>query len=286
LLQPGEIQLVPSADVLNPTVNNLDLRYRSLAQVKARTQVNIALLTPKDAVNTSTLTNLCYLQKSVTALYPNMLVTEIEQLSSLKNVDNLDCDLLYLKSQELLTLPEDEIDNLQQYLATGAVLLVEASEIDANIVELSAVKQQLQTAIANLTQDSDIAQIRQELENELKAIETNIAEQLSEISLPIRDFAQRVGIEVTNSNIISRNHPLRHEPFLFAQLPIVKGHPMQLFNWGGIVFAIGSLSSAWGIDDALSLSRESIRTAQEMGINILHFAWRRHQLTQLQQVKS
>ncbi|MFO0171561.1 MAG: hypothetical protein ACK51W_03605 [Aphanizomenon sp.] len=52
-------------------------------------------------------------------------------------------------------------------------------------------------------------------------------------------------------------------------------------NCEGIIVVIGNLSSAWGLNGNLSLSRETIRSAQEMGMNILHFAWRRRELTQL-----
>jgi hypothetical protein len=44
---------------------------------------------------------------------------------------------------------------------------------------------------------------------------------------------------------------------------------------------VGDLSSAWGLDPDLSLSRADIRTAQELGINILHFAWKRRSMMQL-----
>jgi hypothetical protein len=70
---------------------------------------------------------------------------------------------------------------------------------------------------------------------------------------------------------------------LFAALPTINYQPIQILVGGGIIVTIGNLSSAWGLDEELSYSRETIRTAQEMGINILHFAWRRRQLTQLQQ---
>jgi hypothetical protein len=39
------------------------------------------------------------------------------------------------------------------------------------------------------------------------------------------------------------------------------------------------LSNAWGLDDG-SLDRNDIRTAQELGINFLHFALRRRQMVQ------
>jgi hypothetical protein len=54
-----------------------------------------------------------------------------------------------------------------------------------------------------------------------------------------------------------------------------------VLNCEGIIVVIGNLSSAWGLNGNLSLSRETIRSAQEMGMNILHFAWRRRELTQL-----
>lgn len=72
--------------------------------------------------------------------------------------------------------------------------------------------------------------------------------------------------------------PLRTQPFLFAVLPTI-GQPIQLWQGGGIVLVQGSLSAAWGISQPHL--REEIRSAQELGINILHFAWKRRHLTQL-----
>jgi hypothetical protein len=50
---------------------------------------------------------------------------------------------------------------------------------------------------------------------------------------------------------------------------------------GGVIIVIGHLLSACGLHLNRSVSRETIRTAQEMGINILHYAWRRRQITYL-----
>ena len=79
---------------------------------------------------------------------------------------------------------------------------------------------------------------------------------------------------------LSRNHPLRTQPFLFATLPNINQSPMQIWQGGGIILVTGILSNAWGLDDEL-LNRNDIRTAQELGINILHFALRRRQIMQL-----
>ena len=56
---------------------------------------------------------------------------------------------------------------------------------------------------------------------------------------------------------------------------------MKILAKGGIVIIIGNLSSVWEFNPELALPRETIRNAQEMTINILHFAWRRRQMTQL-----
>lgn len=81
---------------------------------------------------------------------------------------------------------------------------------------------------------------------------------------------------------LRRDHPLRTRPFLFAALPLVNQQMIQLLSGGGLILAIGDLASAWGLDEGLNLSRVTIRTAQELGVNILHYAWKRRQLMNLQ----
>jgi hypothetical protein len=81
----------------------------------------------------------------------------------------------------------------------------------------------------------------------------------------------------------SRRNPLRTKPFLFAALPIINQQTIRVLIGGGIILIVGDLASAWGLDGELSLPRLVIRTAQELGINILHYAWKRRQLTGLQQ---
>jgi hypothetical protein len=80
-----------------------------------------------------------------------------------------------------------------------------------------------------------------------------------------------------------RHHPIRTCPFLFSALPLVHQQPIQVFSSSGIVLIQGDIASAWGLDDNLSVSRVVLRTAQEFGINLLHYAWQRRQLTGLQQ---
>ncbi len=82
---------------------------------------------------------------------------------------------------------------------------------------------------------------------------------------------------------VQRSHPLRTKPFLFSALPIINQQLIQLFLGGGIILVVGDLASAWGIDSEFNLPRLTIRTAQELGINILNYAWKRRQLIGLQQ---
>jgi hypothetical protein len=99
----------------------------------------------------------------------------------------------------------------------------------------------------------------------------------------VMDLTDKFETPLEDLRKLDRNHPLRTQPFLFAALPILNQKPLQILVAGGIVLVIGDLSAAWGLDERLALPRETIRTAQELGINILHFAWSRRQMTQLLQ---
>lgn len=90
-----------------------------------------------------------------------------------------------------------------------------------------------------------------------------------------------LGTPIQELKRLERHHPLRTQPFLFSTLPQINQEQIQLGYGGGIVLIIGELSAAWGLDERLLLPRETIRTAQEFGINLLHFAWRRRQMMNL-----
>lgn len=57
---------------------------------------------------------------------------------------------------------------------------------------------------------------------------------------------------------------------------------LQILSGGGIILLIGNLAALWGLDETLNISRTELRTAQELGINFLHFAWKRRQMIDLQ----
>lgn len=290
LLEPGSVQLERSTDVFFPGVNNLDLRYRLQPRVRSQGVVRVAQVTQNNSKeNAKIVSNLSFLLQSVAALYPALQVSEeVGQVTFQPRAEGVnvpDYDLLYLTYQQLFSLRESEIETVRQYCQTGGVLLVEVSPKEINIQELNLVKQQLQEAIEALEGEDELAEIKTQLETELKAVEADLAKTISESSLKFKELSQQIGTFPDSSGHLSHTHPLRTKPFLFGQFPTINKQPTQLFNWGGIVFVVGDLSKAWGLDEQLLLPREIIRNAQEMGINILHFAWRKHQLTQLQELQ-
>ncbi len=127
---------------------------------------------------------------------------------------------------------------------------------------------------------------------ELKALETYVKSggillvdapsDATELIKSVQALAVQLKTPLKPLEQLRRDHPLRTRPFLFAALPLVNQQIVQLQVGGGLILTIGNLASAWGLDEDLSLSRVTIRTAQELGVNILHYAWKRRQLIELQ----
>lgn len=106
--------------------------------------------------------------------------------------------------------------------------------------------------------------------------------QSTELIQSVQALAQHLQTPLKSLQESRRDHPLRIKPFLFSALPMMDGTRIQLLSGGGIILAIGNLGGLWGLDEELKRSRTEIRTAQELGINILHFAWKRKQTIDLQ----
>ncbi|MCT7954486.1 hypothetical protein [Laspinema palackyanum] len=312
LLQPGEVELAIALDAWFPGVNHLDLRYRPQANARTQAVVRLAQVvknTPEDA---QIYANLAYLSQAIAGLYPVWQgFNEIGQftLNSPSEINDLvTYDVLYFKTQPSLSLTPGEFDILQQYIEMGGVLLVEASIKGTKVEELIGLQYQLQEAIARLemslslpTDPNEISgktpagsrdeyranhlEIKKSLEEELISIKNALSEEINTLSSAFKKFARDLGLPLEDLDTLSRNHPLRTQPFLFSALPTVNGQALKILAGGGIIILIGSLSAAWGLDEKLSLGRETIRTAQEIGINILHYARTRRKLTQLQKAK-
>lgn len=290
LLTPNAIELKNPTDVFFPPNNSLDLRYRNPVRSRPQAVVRVAQINPSLSADPQSLSNLSYLLQSVAALYP-----ALEGADEVGQVDlqpgergkkiKLDYDLLYLKYPVSRSL-KLQWEALQQYLQAGGVLLVEASLEEKSIKELIALEQELKIAVtdlkltANTAEDTELASMRQDLEAQLEGVKADIDENIRNLALLSQGFAQNIGTSLTSLKQLDRHHPLRTKPFLFSALPSINAQSIEILVGGGIVFVIGNLSSAWGLDEELSFPRETIRTAQEIGINILHFAWRRRQMMQ------
>lgn len=234
LLQPGQVEITPSADVFFPGYNNIDLRYRRLAQSRPQSIVRVAQVNCSDPDCARNFFQVPYLLQAVEGLYPPLRAAE--ELGQVGFDDRMqDFDLLYLTGKQAFDINSHELESLKGYLNSGGVLLVDAPvDADPLIARTQALAQQLGTPLR-----------------------------------PLEEWR--------------KDHPLRMKPFLFAALPIIERQPIRLLTNGGIILIVGDLASAWGLDPALSLPRITIRTAQELGVNILQFAWKSRQLIGLHQ---
>ena len=299
-LQPGVVSLNHPKDVFFPGDNTLDLRYRPQAQARSRTIVRVAQVTHQNSeTNEYILGSLSNLLQSVTGLYPVLQAAlEPGQLTLQPEAETnlLSYDLLYLTRQQFLLLEEPELNALKKYVQSGGVLLIEASTKGTRIDALRAVKKELQEVLvasrsevlvqkqlvrpSASAEEAELEKIRQELQAELEAIKADLEAQTHEHCVECKNFAQQLATPLEE---LSRTHPLRTQPFLFSSLPCLNDQPIQLLTGGGVVLIVGDLSFAWGLDEELALTRSTIREVQELGINILHFAWRRRQMIQLLQ---
>ncbi len=249
LLAPGagqaqELTLENPTDVFFPGYNTLDLRYRSQARSRPQAVVRVAQVNHgEEKEKQESLSNLSYLLQSVASLYPALQGdTEVGQL--------------ILQHGR----PGVSLQDASKGSGYELLYLTGRQPFGPNDRQLEALKNYLDAGGVLLV--------------EAPTGDTALADS-------IKAIAQTLGTPLLDWRNLSRNHPLRTQPFLFAALPSFNQQPIHLLYGGGIVLVLGNLSAAWGLDEQLSLSRENIRTAQELGINILHFAWRRRQLTQL-----
>ena len=234
LLQAGPVSITQPIDVFFPGYNNIDLRYRTQAQVRPQAIVRMAQVNHSDPECARSFFNLPYLLQAVEALYPPLRgIDEVGQVTLEENIHEY--DLLYLTGKQALSLNSLEFEALKSYLSAGGALVVDAPLDGTNLIESTQ----------------------------------SLAQQLDYLLKPLEE--------------LRRDHPLRTRPFLFAAMPMVNQQLIRLLTGGGIILIVGDLAAAWGPDQALTLSRVTIRTAQELGINILQYAWRRRQLIGLQQ---
>ncbi len=286
-LEPGEVTIQVAENVYEPGINTLDFRYRAFVQVRPWGMVQMGQIrsgTPGDEAIAQHLTQL---MEATDALFPslrgNPQVTGIP-LDAIAPAPAPDVDMLYLPYHTLQDLTSAHTKSFKAFLQGGSTLMVVAGTEAARLGQLKQIKQELTDALAQLDPALD-PQDFQNVQSEIAAYAAEIKQVIQDFGTAIARFAKAMDYPISGGRL-DPTHPIRRYPFLFSALPEVDGQSITLFNWGGIVMIVGDLPSAWGLDEQSTQSRESIRSAQELGINLLHFAWRRRHMMRLQSTPS
>lgn len=298
-LTQDPVTLAIASNVCFPQANQLDLRYRPQARSRSQATVHLAQILLNSPEDEQIHSDLTYLNQAIAALYsPWQGSDNVRQFNLNTAIDIREMiayDILFLKSYPSRSLTPQTMYSLQQYIAMGGVLVVERVIEGEKVEELMELQQQLYEAIARLNKMISLAptadnqefltdqmQIKQSLQEELVAVEETLHQEIRTLATEFQTLAEWSGETLKDITELSPHHPLKTQPFLFSALPSIQDKPLKLFLSNGIILIIGDLSPAWGINRHLCLPRETIRTAQEMGINIVHYAHQRRTLTQLQ----
>lgn len=284
--------LSPAADVYQPSPNSLDHRYRQPITLRPPKSVRVAHIKTDTAYSQAIEQGLTLLLQSTDALYPALQPTTMPQVIPkrkwLTGGELNRCDLIVCPHEQVSRLIESNarVKTLQNFLLGGSVLCISADILKTPLAKLHTVSEELSAALRDLdsSPEENIA-YKDSLLAEVEATKTEITRQVQACCRPVVQLAAKMNYPIKRFNPLRKNHPLLSEPFLFAQPPKIGRQPTYVFCWGGLVLIISNLANAWQLDERLSLSRRNIRTTQEWGINLLHYAWRHHHLTQLQSAK-
>ena len=295
-----------ATNVLRPGPQDLDLRHRQRVQLRSQQPVQVGLISQQQ--DTPLYHRLTALLKSVAGLYPSLTgpttIQAIALVEDERSTPTQDDEtsaqsqlpaaaLLVLPYAEAIALTEAEIERLHTYVTHGSTLLIEyADNLDSlsHIQELCTVRAELQTAIDDLQSvenDTELGKMRQSLLREQQACESALEAQFSAIRQPIQQWGQVVSAwEETLSPppLDPLTTDFTQTPFLFDELPELPTGAIHLMIWDNVVLAVGSFSAAWTRQQfERSLPRSTLRSAQELGINILYQASLRQQMVRAQQ---
>ncbi|MBE7385037.1 MAG: hypothetical protein F6J95_026950 [Leptolyngbya sp. SIO1E4] len=284
-LSAGAETLTIAKNVFFPEPNSLDLNHRCSICSRAEGEVSVAQLINPAAPNAEASKGLTHLLKAVNVLYPALRGEPPIAAVPLDTPGGSglgDRDLLYLPYALLSHLSVTVQSMLKDFVRAGGTVLIALDEEDARQEELASIRRELLEALTDTENDPSLAVATGSVRAEIAAIEAEMAQFVEALRQSMLPLAKQLALSLPGDGAISIDHPLRTTPFLFGGWPVVAGHPIQLFCWGSILLLVGPLPQIWGPDSTRVRSRETIRTAHEMGINLLHYAWRRRQLIQLQ----
>jgi len=285
-LMPGDVVVRSPQNPFSPTPNDLDLRHRPWIQPRPKGELRLGYLTPSSQAHPAVATALGGLVASLAGLYPALQGHPDITHLPLRDGPPLpllpEYDLLHLAYGDAKQLQTAEVEWLKAYLALGGVLLVDIPAAGSELDELLKVWADVIKALVKMAAVADGGAVYEDLRAEHTELENCMGLEIETLIPPLSPLlAQEVAANASASGgYVHPSHPLRSHPFAFGMFPLLRGAPLALFNWGGIVVTVGGLPSAWGGADTLLLPRETIRSAQELGVNLLHFAWQRRQWTQ------
>lgn len=290
IIQTDIEKIQPANQVLLPTPNQLDLRFRVAAQARPLALIKVATWGASPQLNDNWV---CLLQ-STPGLYPALQAAEEVQSIQLQSFEELALyDLLVMPDAQARSLSEAQLNILHQFQLNGGVVLVEFMMQGTRLEELLNVQQQLNQELARFSHQDlpnlqssnhELAILYQSLVTEQNSIQLSLKYEIEAITRTFQPMTPEISDAFESWSQLPRRHPLRTQPFLFASLPVIQQQSTQLLTQGSMILLLGNVSTVWQGDEANSLSRETIRSAQEIGINLLHYAWQRKHLTQLQGV--
>lgn len=289
-LQPGTLALKNAENVLAPDFNCLDLTHRQPLRSRSAAIAQIVHFATDPAAKPEIAVGLQYLTRAMTGLWPDLVgLWQSLPFSQLEPNRLETADLAYVSYTDLSTLSADQQTALQHYVNGGGTLLVvEDDDGDGHQQQLHKIKHQLTVALGDAQNDPTVTTAEtQAVAMEIAAIDAEIEQFIQTIRQSVVQFAVQLGVTIpAGEATIDATHPLRTEPFLFGAWPSIGTQPLQCFCWGGVVLVVGHLAGLWGPDARGTLPRDTIRTAHELGINLLYYAWRRRHLLQLQAIDS
>lgn len=115
------------------TVNQIDFRYRTQAQVRPLASVNLGVVKPDNYPINSIYVNLTALIQSLPGLYPNLHVNLDKSSINLNDNNHINLyDVLYLSSHTILDLDNRSVERVIKYRVNEGILIIEIPEPDSN----------------------------------------------------------------------------------------------------------------------------------------------------------
>ena len=290
--------IMNAEDVFHPDTYAVDLRYRPLAGVKPLKSVRIGQIISDSSFSERVSGNFTSLSRSLSGLYPQMssslpiMSIDLKEDYGAENNDLLlkiqqeNIALIYLNYQQINNLSALEIERLKLWSQSGSTIMVECRTDDHNqLNELKTVQCQLISILQDLVKTPTLAQDRDNYQEELNLINNLLEQETKQVIDNCAVLADKLTIYITEKGEIDRHHSLGNYPFLFGSLPIIDNQLIDIFNWQNFILIIGNLTDGWSLTKNSFRQRQEIRTAQEMGINLLHFAYQYHYLRTLSKNK-